>query len=381
MNIKEYKKSVSSSAPLRQESGWTIGSLLNYDIRIFAPKFGEKSKETFYLELSTLFSAGLDLKTSLEILIAEQSKKSDKQMLSDVLDNVVRGAPFSESLRKTGQFSPYEFFSIQIGEESGKLAAVLNQLSAFYTNKLKQRRKIVSALSYPMIILTTAIAAVAFMLGFVVPMFRDIFSRFGGDLPPLTKAIIAFSEYVQEYFFPLMIIVLLIAIAIWYAMRFEQGKRIFTSIVVGLPLVGSLIKTVYLGRFSSSMALLISARVPMLSAIALIRKMIPFYPIRDSLAVVEKEILTGESLYTSLSKFQIYDKKMLSLIKVGEEVNRLDFFFEQLSQKYLQEVEYKTSLIGTFLEPVIIIFLGVIVAFILIAMYLPMFQMSNQIGV
>ena len=108
--------------------------------------------------------------------------------------------------------------------------------------------------------------------------------------------------------------------------------------------------------------------------------MIPFHPIKDSLEKIESDILLGQSLFESMSKYSIYDRKMLVLIKVGEEVNKLDHFFNQLNQKFDQEIDYQTSLLSTFFEPLIIIFLGVIVAFILISMYLPMFQMSNQIG-
>lgn len=381
MKITEHRKRVQSRGPESDGEKRNLESILSYDIKLFPFRFDDQAKEAFYLELSTLFAAGLDIKSSLEIVIGEREKKEEVVLLQGVLSELIKGQSFSESLMISKQFSPYEYYSIQIGEETGKLNTVLVKLAGFYSNKLKQRRKIISTLSYPVIILITAISAVAFMLTFVVPMFKDIFSRFGGELPGLTKIIISFSETVQSYFFPIFFLLLVIAGIMVYLYRFERFRRSVSASLVKIPLIGRLIVTVYLERFCSSMSLLVGAKIPLLTAIDLIGKMIPFYPIQDALAEISKRVMLGENLYVSMSRFSIFDRKMLALIKVGEEVNKLDFFFEQLTQRFNQEIEYRTSLLGTFLEPAIIIFLGVVVAFILIAMYLPMFQMSNQIGI
>ena len=128
------------------------------------------------------------------------------------------------------------------------------------------------------------------------------------------------------------------------------------------------------------MNLLISAKTPLVTAIELVKKMVGFYPIEVSLDTVQNDIMAGQQLHVSLSKFKIYNRRMISLIKVAEEVNQLDTMFAKLAQQYSDEVEHQTSIMGSLIEPIMIIFLGLLVAIILVAMYLPMFQMSSTVG-
>lgn len=147
-----------------------------------------------------------------------------------------------------------------------------------------------------------------------------------------------------------------------------------------IPVIGRIVYAVQLARFSSSMALLLGSKVPIIRSINLVSQMITFYPIQVTLESMAADILNGVSLHESMSQFSVYNRKMVSLLKVGEEVNKLDIFFEKLSQQFSADVEHQTSLLNTFLEPVMIIFLGLVVGFILLAMYLPMFQVSTSIG-
>jgi type IV pilus assembly protein PilC len=155
-------------------------------------------------------------------------------------------------------------------------------------------------------------------------------------------------------------------------------RKVLAAIVLRVPVLGELVSKIYLARFANTMRLLISTNTPLLRSISLVRQMISFYPIESSLEQVEQDILKGSSLHNSLMKFSFYPAKLIQLIKVGEEVNRLDYFFEKISVTYTEEVEFKTNTISSLLEPLIIIFLGLVVGVILIAMYLPMFQMSNS---
>jgi type IV pilus assembly protein PilC len=142
----------------------------------------------------------------------------------------------------------------------------------------------------------------------------------------------------------------------------------------------NMISKIYLARFCQSMNLLISSKTPLVTAIELVKKMIGFYPIEISLEIMQEDIMKGQPLHISLSKFKIYNKRMVSLIKVAEEVNQLDTMFAKLAKQYTDEVEHETSILGSLIEPIMIIFLGLLVALILVAMYLPLFQMSNTVG-
>lgn len=371
----ETKKKAKPSKP-KDEGG--LMALLNRDISFGSKELNDKKKEYLYLELSSLLQAGINLKSSFELITADQQKEQDKLLYQKIQDAVLTGTTFSQALQQTGKFSLYEVYSLQIGEETGKLIEVLHDLAKFYHNKIKQRRKITSALTYPCVVLTTSLGAVFFMLKFVVPMFGDVFKRFGGKLPWITEKIIGISNAMEDNFWRFLILVALIIGFILFTRKTPKFKQISSKILMRVPVVGNLVQKIYLARFCNSMRLLINAHLPLLRAIALIRQMINYYPIESSLQKVEDDIMNGKSLHESLAQFKVYPSKMIQLIKVGEETNQLDMFFAKISEQYIDEVEYKTSTLSSMMEPLIIIFLGLVVGVILISMYLPLFQMSNS---
>lgn len=356
----------------------SLTEFLNQDISFGSKELSDKKKEYLYLELSSLLHAGINLKSSFELVTSAQQQQKDKVLYCDIQRTVINGTAFSEALKQTGKFSLYEVYSLQIGEETGKLVEVLQDLAEFYRNKIKQRRKIVSAVTYPCIVMTTSLGAVFFMLKFVVPMFGDVFKRFGGKLPWITEKIMAISDALGKYSIWLFLLLLLISAGVLTTRKTDQFRRISTAWLLRIPLIGDLAQKIYLARFCNVMRLLISAKLPLLRAIALVRQMIDFYPIEVSLAQVEKDIINGKSLHQSLRQFPIYPAKMVQLVKVGEETNQLDYFFNKISDQYVEEVEYKTTTISSLMEPLIIVFLGLLVGIILVSMYLPLFQMSNS---
>lgn len=376
LNRYETKKATKPQGPQKGNGG--LAALLNRDISFGNKELNDKKKEYLYLELSSLLQAGINLKSSFELITSEQEKEKDKELYQTIQTAVLGGTTFSQALQQTGKFSLYEVYSLQIGEETGKLIEVLTDLAKYYQNKIKQRRKIVSALTYPCVVLSTSLGAVFFMLKFVVPMFGDVFKRFGGQLPWITEKIMGISNAMENNFWRFILLIALIAGFILLTRKTQKFKEIVSKIVLRTPLIGNLVQKIYLARFCNSMRLLINARLPLLRAIALIRQMINYYPIESSLQKVEDDIMKGKTLHESLQQFNIYPSKMIQLIKVGEETNQLDLFFGRISEQYIEEVEYKTSTLSSMMEPLIIIFLGIIVGVILISMYLPLFQMSNS---
>jgi len=369
--------------PVKKPSGKSTGTtslldLLNKDITLGSKELSDKKKEYLYLELSSLLQAGINLKSSMELITADQQKPKDKTLFNNIQAEIINGSTLSGALQNSGKFSLYEVYSLQIGEETGKLIEVLQDLAKFYQNKIKQRRKIISALTYPCIVMSSSLGAVFFMLKFIVPMFGDIFKRFGGHLPWITEKIIAISNALENSFSKVILLLCLIGTGIYMSRKTEQYRRLSTRLLLKIPVIGNLVQKIYLARFCNSMRLLISAKLPLLKAIALIRQMISFYPIESSLQIVEEDIMKGKSLHQSLQQFSIYPSKMVQLVKVGEETNQLDYFFAKISEQYVEEVEYKTTTLSSMMEPLIIIFLGLVVGIILISMYLPLFQMSNS---
>ena len=378
MGIDLNKISSAKKASTKKAGG--VMAFLNKDISLGSKQLNDKKKEGFYNELTLLLDAGVDIKSSLELIESEQVKKQDKELFAEIRRQVISGKGMSEAMKNSGKFSDYEYYSVKIGEESGQLLQVLQQLRLYFEKRIKQRRQIVGALTYPLIVIGVAFGAVAFMISFVVPAFADIFKRFKADLPAVTKFILSLSESFPLYFGAFILIVL--SAVVFYRMNRAKiwMRKSLSSFALKIPVIGNLIQLTYLSRFAQSMSLLIAAKVPLIEAMSLVQKMINYYPIEISLEAMEHEIMKGKSLSESMSKYKIYPKKMIYLIKVAEEVNQMDKIFSQLSQQYSDEVEHKSGLISTVIEPILIVFLGFMVAFILVAMYLPMFSLTNVLG-
>jgi len=189
--------------------------------------------------------------------------------------------------------------------------------------------------------------------------------------------IVSASDFFLNYagYFFLFVI---ITVALLFTQRNNEiYRKISTALLLKIPFIGPIMRKIYLARFCHSMTLLMGAKIPIIRALALVKQMIRFYPIEVSLSEIEKDVMQGQSLNKSLSKFSIYTPRMVSLIKVGEEVNQLETFFDKIAKQYSDEVEHETGLLGTLVEPFMLVFLGGVVGLILVAMYLPMFQLSS----
>ncbi|MGQ0827040.1 MAG: type II secretion system F family protein [Bacteroidota bacterium] len=353
---------------------------LNKDIKLFGSGFNDKKKERFYSELCILFSAGVDIRSALELIEEEQTKEKDKLLFSNIKESIISGTSLSKALEQTGLFTMYEYYSLQIGEESGRLTEVLTELSIFFSKKIQQRRQLTSALSYPAVVFVASFGAIYFMMKFVVPMFSDVFKRFKGELPYITRLIIRISDLFGHYSLYFILGLTLLIIFLYSQRKAIWLRKWGANLILRMPIMKDMISKIYLARFCQSMNLLISAKTPLVTAIDLVKKMVGFYPIEVSLQTVQDDILKGLPLHVSLSKFTIYNKRMTSLIKVAEEVNQLDTMFARLAKQYSDEVDHQTSILGSLIEPIMIIFLGLLVAIILVAMYLPLFQMGSTVG-
>ncbi len=377
LDLKDIKKKKASQQPKSSDLK-QVFEFLNKDISFGKKGLKDQKKEQFYSELSILLTSGTDVRTAMDIIVAEQTKKKEKEIFENLMNHVMEGVSLSEAMEQSGMFTPYEYFSIKIGEESGKLNNVLKDLTIFFSKKIKQKKQFSSALTYPTLVLVTAVGAVIFMMNFIVPMFVDVFKRFKGDLPALTKAVVKLSNIFSEYLGLVFLILLTITIVLFLVRKKNWYRNFSSKLLLRIPVVGVLVQKIYLARFCQSMALLISSKTPMLRAIQLIKNMITFYPYQEALTTIENDILHGMPLYKSMEKFPIFDKRTVSLTKVAEEINQLDTVFNNLNNQYSTELEHRIGMLSSVLEPIMIIFVGLLVGVILIAMYMPMFQLGTS---
>jgi type II secretory pathway component PulF len=363
--------------PLKQD---TIENLLKREITLFGKSFDNKKKQSFYHELAVLLKAGVTFKEGLSLIADSMKKIADKELIESILSDVINGKPFSEALLASKSFSEYEYYSIKIGEETGTTAQVAEELGYFFERKNEQQRIIIAALTYPCIVLTTAILVVIFMLSYVVPMFQDIFKQNNMELPVLTQFIVRLSGVTQTYGWYFFFAFLLFVFSARFFKDNLQYKRALHYFLIKIPVLGPFITKVYMAQFTQAVTLLTTAKVPLLNSIQMVKNMIQYVPLQDALEKVEQNILKGNSLSSSLKDTSLFDNRIITLVKVAEETNQTEYVFKQLSVQYNQEVVQQSKVMTTVLEPFIILFVGILVAVLLVAMYLPMFQLSSAIG-
>lgn len=353
-----------------------LSKVLNKDIKWGRGEFSSKRKEDLYSELGILIGSGLDIKSSFMVLIEENHKKT-KLFYQSVYDQLVKGISLSNALQSTEKISTYEYYTIRIGEETGNLVVVLKQLTLHFAESIKQKRQLINTFSYPTLVVSTAIVVVLFMMNFIVPMFEELFKRFHGELPALTRAVIFSSKFISKYLWGMVLTLLIMGVSLFYVRKTDLFRKITSSLILKVPGVSTVIRKMYLAKFCQTFSLLNSSRIPIITSIQLIQKIIGFYPFEVALMQIENDLVNGKLLHESFRPYDIFDGKLITLTKVGEEVNKLSDIYENLSRQYSEEVQHKVAILNTVLEPILIIFIGLFVAVILISMYLPMFQMSN----
>lgn len=384
MDIKQLKQQQTNSKPIAAKQKSSVADALTAlgkkDIQLFK-SFGDKYKERFFAETGMLLSSGVDLHTTLQICTDSHSRK-DKltDIYTGILATVSKGDGLAAAMEATGKFNNFDCYSVLIGENTGELSTVFTKLTNYYTKKNAQRRKTLSALSYPLVVLITTVLAVVFMLKFVVPMFASTLLQFGGELPALTKYVIALSDAIGKYLWVGIAFIITLAVLYRQYKDREGVKRRLAAMMLRLPYMGAVVKKTHLLHFAQAMELLLSARVTLIESIELTRKMTDFYPLAIALDEIRADIIKGSFFYQGVAKQAFFDHTMVTMIKIGEEVNQLDKIFLQLSKQYEAELEQRSNALVTFLEPMMILLLAVVIGVILISMYLPMFKIGSVIG-
>ena len=334
-------------------------------------------KRTFFSQLQTLIRSGLSFSRAFELII-EGAKTKEKALYVRIFDEVVSGKELWRSLEADKAFTELDRSVVRIGEETGRLVDALEFLTDYYQKREEQKRMVTSALSYPIITLSIAVIVLVFMLLVVVPMFEQVYARMGGELPAITRQIIGMSESA-----PAVLGIMVILGLSMYGVRHMFGssdkyQSITSWIVMRLPLVSGLIRKYQVSRFSRIMHLLVSSDVPILQALYLMRGIITFYPYRQSIEEVCRMIEKGQTLTGGMDKYEnLYGKRFLVLLKVGEETNSIEQMLLTQANDTNAELEHEIKQLNNIVEPFLILAIGIIVAFVLIAMYMPMFKLGT----
>ena len=335
----------------------------------------------FSRQLATMVDSGIPLVQSLDILSEQIEAPAFRHTIVKIRDDVEAGSSLSGALAKhAGVFSPLYINMVKAGESSGMLDDILDRLATYLEKSQALKRKVKSALVYPCVVVTMAIAITTFLMLKVIPTFKGIFETLGGTLPLPTRILIATSDLMVKYFlYGVGLLFLAVAGLILYT-RTEEGKLKRDQFLLHLPIFGKLFQKATIARFSRTFSTLVKSGVPILTSLEIVGKTSGNKVIEISLNDVRSSIREGENIAGPLSKAGVFPPMVSRMIAVGEETGELEKMLTKIADFYEEQVEAAISALTSIIEPVIITFLGVVVGGIVLSMYLPIFKITELIS-
>jgi len=350
------------------------------------PTFGggvnAKELAIFTRQFSVMIDAGLPLVQCLEILASQQENKFFQKVLTNTRSMVEGGSTLSTAMRSSPKvFDGLYVNMVEAGETGGILDIILQRLSTYIEKNVKLQRAVKSALVYPVGVLTVAAGVITLLLWKVVPIFATLFTGLGVTLPLPTKIVIALSNFVGSYFGLLILVALIgsvVGLKVWYGT--PQGKFILDSIVLKLPVLGLLMRKIAVARFTRTLGTLISSGVPILEGLDITAKTSGNAVVERALQKVRKALEEGKSLTEPLKESEVFPGMVTQMIAVGEQTGAMDAMLQKIADFYEEEVDAAVKDLLTALEPVMIVFLGVVVGGVVISMYLPLFSLIGKLA-
>ncbi len=335
----------------------------------------------FTRQFATMIGAGLPMVQCLEIL-AQQSESAElRKVIGQVKESVQAGTTLAEALSKHKKiFDDLYVNMVDAGEIGGALDTILIRLAAYREKADALVRKVKGALIYPSVIFIVAIGVTAAMLTFIVPVFAKLFSGLGAELPGPTKFVLGLSHFLRSNFITGLIFLVLLAIGFKFYSRTDKGRLLIDKILLKLPLIGELLRKSAISRFTRTLGTLISSGVSILEALDITAKTAGNKVIQNAIKKSVISIAEGETITQPLKETGVFPPMVTQMISVGEKTGGLDDMLNKIADFYEEEVDAAVSAITSIIEPVVIIFMGVIVGGILISMYLPMFDIIGKIS-
>ncbi|MDP9338340.1 MAG: type II secretion system F family protein [Acidobacteriota bacterium] len=350
------------------------------------PTFGggvnAKELAIFTRQFSVMIDAGLPLVQCLEILASQQENKFFQKVLINTRSMVEGGSTLSTAMRSSPKvFDGLYVNMVEAGETGGILDIILQRLSTYIEKNVKLQRAVKSALVYPVGVLTVAGGVITLLLWKVVPIFATLFTGLGVTLPLPTKIVIAMSNFIGSYFGLLILVALVggvVGLKVWYGT--PNGKFILDTIVLKLPVLGLLMRKIAVARFTRTLGTLISSGVPILEGLDITAKTSGNAVVERALQKVRKALEEGKSLTEPLKDSNVFPGMVTQMIAVGEQTGAMDAMLQKIADFYEEEVDAAVKDLLTALEPVMIVFLGVVVGGVVISMYLPLFSLIGKLA-
>jgi type IV pilus assembly protein PilC len=353
-----------------------------FNLPTFGAKVTAKELAVFTRQFSVMIDAGLPLVQCLEILAGQQENKLFQKVLTGTRSAVEGGATLSTAMRQYPKvFDGLYVNMVEAGETGGILDTILQRLASYIEKDVKLKRAVKSALVYPVGVLTVAGGVITLLLWKVVPIFATLFAGLGVTLPLPTRIVIGLSNFIGSIFGLLILIGIvgsIVAIKLWYGTA--QGRYAIDVLLLRLPLIGILLRKIAVARFTRTLGTLISSGVPILEGLDITAKTAGNAVVERALLKVRKSLEEGKSLTEPLRETEVFPGMVTQMIGVGEQTGAMDAMLQKIADFYEEEVDAAVKDLLTALEPVMIVFLGLVVGGVVISMYLPLFSLIGQLS-
>jgi len=332
----------------------------------------------FARQLATMLGAGVTLLKSLDVLSRQLESKTLLRAVQQIKHDISGGSTFRDALAKHPKiFSEFWVHVVETGEASGSLPVSLSQLADYLESAAAMRSKVTSALVYPSVLVAMSIVAVAIFTIWIIPIFSRVFDSFDVELPGITKMVIAFSDTMRKYFF---IFIALAGAGAYMGRKYietEVGKWQLDSLKFKLPGLASLFQRIAIERFASGLGTLIDSGVPILYGLDIIGKAVENKVMEKALGEVRESVRQGKGMSAPLEASGVFTPMVVQMIAVGEEIGELGKMLTKISEFYKERIETTLTRITTLIEPMVLVFMGIVVGFLVVSMFMPIFQLAT----
>ena len=357
------------------------------EINIKIPGFGGKVKSkvltTFTRQLATLVDAGLPLLRGLRVLSKQERNPTLKRVLGELASAIEGGSTFSEGLAQHPKIFNRLFVNmVKAGELGGVLEVVLNRLSEFMEKAQKIKGKVVAAMFYPVAVMTVAVIILIVLMVFVVPKFKTIFADMleGQGLPAFTNFVLAISDAIANNILATLAGAVVFVIALKLFVRTKLGRRLFDKFKLKMPVLGPVFEKVAISRFTRTLGTLISSGVPILQALTIVKETAGNVIVSNAVSMIHESVKEGETITAPLEASGVFPPMVISMVDVGEQTGALPEMLMKIADNYDDEVDNAVSAMTSLLEPIMIVFLAIIVGSIVIALFLPLIKLIEGVG-
>ena len=351
------------------------------EIELFPEKVEEKDISIFFRQLSTMINAGLPLVQCFELAEKGSEKKAMSKLLKDVRTELEGGSPLGETLRKfPKEFDRLTCSLVEAGEQGGILDSILLRLCAYKEKSLALKAKIKSAMVYPVSIIVVAFIVTAVLMIFVIPVFAEMFSGFGAELPGPTKITMAISDAFVEYWYVVLFAPIILVLSVKSIYKTPQGHYQLDKLMLNLPVIGDVLRKGAVARFCRTFSTLSAAGVPILEAMDTVAETSGNVIIEEVILKTKDAISQGMTLAAPMEESKLFPLMVTQMISIGEQTGSLEEMLSKIADFYEEEVDTAVDNMTALMEPFIMAFLGVVIGGLVISMYLPIFQMASAIG-